>query len=69
MKNGIGAYCLAAVFVLFCAMSLTAQTLTRMPYLQAGKQDSITIRWRTNVATDSKVTWGTSFVATPGTYA
>ncbi|HNK28711.1 MAG TPA: metallophosphoesterase family protein, partial [Ferruginibacter sp.] len=69
MKNGIGAYCLAAVFVLFCAMSLTAQTLTRMPYLQAGKQDSITIRWRTNVASDSKVTWGTSFVATPGTYA
>ena len=43
--------------------SLTA-TLTRGPYLQAGKGDSITIRWRTNVLANSRVTWGTSF----GTY-
>jgi predicted MPP superfamily phosphohydrolase len=41
-----------------------AQTLTRGPYLQAGKQDSITIRWRSSIATNSKVTWGTVF----GTY-
>ncbi len=38
--------------------------LTRGPYLQMGNQTAITIRWRTDVATDSKVTWGTSF----GTY-
>jgi len=43
---------------------LHAQTLTRGPYLQSGKQDSITIRWRTSSATNSKVTWGTTF----GTY-
>ena len=47
---------------------LQAQTLTRGPYLQIGKQDSITIRWRTNVASNSNVTWGTSYVASPGTY-
>lgn len=46
-----------------------AQTLTRGPYLQVGKQDSITIRWRTNVASNSYVTWGTSYVAAPGTYS
>ena len=38
--------------------------LTRGPYLQVGKQDSITIRWRTDIACDSKITWGTVF----GTY-
>jgi 3',5'-cyclic AMP phosphodiesterase CpdA len=42
----------------------TNAALTRGPYLQTGKQDSITIRWRTDVATDSKITWGTVF----GTY-
>jgi predicted MPP superfamily phosphohydrolase len=48
---------------------LYAQTLTRGPYLQVGKQDSITIRWRTSTATNSKVTWGTSYIVSPGTYA
>jgi predicted MPP superfamily phosphohydrolase len=48
---------------------LHAQTLTRGPYLQVGKQDSITIRWRTSAATNSKVTWGTSYIVSPGTYA
>jgi hypothetical protein len=48
---------------------LHAQTLTRGPYLQVGKQDSITIRWRTSSATNSKVTWGTAYIVSPGTYA
>ncbi len=70
MKNSAGKYYLAAVitFFVFYNGSMYGQSLTRMPYLQSGKQDSITIRWRTNVATNSKVTWGTSYVATPGTY-
>ena len=38
--------------------------LTRGPYLQSGKQDSITIRWRTDIPCDTKITWGTVF----GTY-
>ena len=39
-------------------------TITRGPYLQMGNQTSITIRWRTDVNTDTKVTCGTAF----GTY-
>jgi hypothetical protein len=58
----------SVVFLLISLLTgssvLHAQTLTRGPYLQSGKQDSITIRWRTSSATNSKVTWGTSF----GTY-
>lgn len=46
------------------ANGLTNAVLTRGPYLQVGNQTAITIRWRTDVATDSRVTWGTSF----GTY-
>lgn len=38
--------------------------LTRGPYLQMGNQNSITLRWRTDVATNSRVTYGTAF----GTY-
>jgi acid phosphatase type 7 len=45
-------------------VALTTATLTRGPYLQAGKQDSLTIRWRTDVPTDTKVSWGT----VPGVY-
>ncbi|MBS1510108.1 MAG: metallophosphoesterase [Bacteroidetes bacterium] len=58
-----------AIFIAFLANNTHAQTLTRGPYLQVGKQDSITIRWRTSTATDSKVTWGSSYIATPGTYS
>jgi hypothetical protein len=54
---------------LFFDMELTGlssmiSSLTRGPYLQVGKEDSITIRWRTSIPTDSKVTWGFNF----GTY-
>ena len=38
-----------------------AATLTRGPYLQMGNQTGITIRWKTNTATNSRVTWGTTF--------
>lgn len=40
-----------------------SQTLVKGPYLQIGTQNSIIIRWETNIATDSKVTYGTSSVA------
>lgn len=54
---------------LFFDMELTGlssmiSSLTRGPYLQVGKEDSITIRWRTSIPTDSKVTWGFNY----GTY-
>lgn len=38
--------------------------LTRGPYLQVGTQTSIIIRWRTDIAENSRVQWGTIF----GTY-
>jgi hypothetical protein len=56
------------IFVLSAGV-VKSQILTRGPYLQSGKQDSITIRWRSSTATNSKVTWGTSFIASPGVYA
>jgi acid phosphatase type 7 len=42
----------------------TSATLTRGPYLQMGNQNAVTLRWRTNTATDSKIEAGTTF----GTY-
>ena len=38
--------------------------LTRGPYLQMGNQTAVTLRWRTDIATDSKIEVGTAF----GTY-
>lgn len=57
---------------LFFDMQLTAlgsitAALTRGPYLQMGTQTGVTIRWRTDVATDSRVTWGTVFGNYPNT--
>jgi len=42
-------------------------TLTRGPYLQVGNQTSIVLRWRTDVPTNSRVTWGTTFGTYPNT--
>ncbi len=56
------------LFSLFTNENAQAQTLTRGPYLQVGKQDSITIRWRTSTATNSKVTWGPAYIVGPGVY-
>ena len=44
----------------FLDNSLFAQTLTRGPYLQMGNQTAISIRWRTDVPTNSRVRFGTS---------
>jgi predicted MPP superfamily phosphohydrolase len=54
---------------LFFDMELTglatlSGTLIRGPYLQMGNQTGVTIRWKTDIATNSRVTWGTAF----GTY-
>src|SRR4051812_3721480 len=35
-----------------------AATVTRGPYLQMGTANSIVVRWRTDVATDSRVRYG-----------
>lgn len=41
--------------------------LTRGPYLQVGTQTSIIIRWRTDIAENSRVKWGTAFGTYPNT--
>ncbi len=41
--------------------NLLPSVLTRGPYLQVGTQTSIIIRWRTDIAENSRVTWGTVF--------
>ena len=42
------------------ALHCTAQSVTRGPYLQLPTQTSMKVRWRTDVATPSRVYWGTS---------
>ncbi|OQP59556.1 hypothetical protein A3860_37215 [Niastella vici] len=42
----------------------TTASLTRGPYLQMGNQTAVTLRWRTNTATNSRIEVGTVF----GTY-
>lgn len=42
----------------------TSALLTRGPYLQMGNQTAVTLRWRTSIATDSKIEVGTAY----GTY-
>ncbi len=61
--------CRAAGFLVwlgfFTAISgyLSAQMLTRGPYLQMGSHTNITICWRTDVATDSRVRFGTNLAS------
>jgi 3',5'-cyclic AMP phosphodiesterase CpdA len=45
-------------------VGINTLSVTRGPFLQIGSQTGITIRWKTDVATNSRVTYGTSF----GTY-
>jgi predicted MPP superfamily phosphohydrolase len=57
---------------LFFDMELTGLSpltgaLTRGPYLQMGSQTGVTLRWRTDLATNSRVTWGTTFGTYPNT--
>ena len=48
--------CLAASLTLVATAA--AQTVVRGPYLQLGTDSEITVRWRTDVATDSAVSFG-----------
>jgi len=57
--------------VLLAAAPAWAQTVTRGPYLQQGTSNTVTVRWRTGTATDSRVRYGnapgslTSFADNP----
>jgi acid phosphatase type 7 len=49
-----------ALLVLLSSSLAFAATVVRGPYLQSASSDSITVRWRTDTATDSRVQYGTS---------
>ncbi|GAB3940046.1 hypothetical protein GCM10028805_01220 [Spirosoma harenae] len=51
---------LAWIWLGLISLSVSAQTITRGPYLQLGTQTAVTIRWRTDFPTFGKVTYGLS---------
>ncbi|MBI3858164.1 MAG: fibronectin type III domain-containing protein, partial [Planctomycetes bacterium] len=60
----LGASCLAVALILTAwAAPASAQTVTRGPYLQQGTNSQIIVRWRTDVATNSRVRYGTTLVS------
>jgi hypothetical protein len=50
----------SVVFVVIALGTDAAAQVTRAPYLQSGSDTSITIRWRTSTATNSRVRYGAS---------
>ncbi|HVE41897.1 MAG TPA: metallophosphoesterase [Planctomycetota bacterium] len=55
---------LPAILALLAAASpALAQTVTRGPYLQQGSNSQVIIRWRTDVAGNSRVRYGTTLVS------
>lgn len=50
-------------FELIGVTSIPPASLVKGPYLQIGTQNSMILRWETNIATDTKVAYGTSSVA------
>jgi hypothetical protein len=55
----LGAFFTIAYLLLGAGLA-DAQTITRGPYLQLGTSNSIVVRWRTSIATDSRVQYGSS---------
>lgn len=53
---------LGSLVLKFAGPDAQAQVLTRGPYLQSGTESSIVVRWRTDLPTDSRVSFG----AAPG---
>jgi hypothetical protein len=64
MPQNFKATLLLTVVIILNSQHAQLQNVIRGPYLQMGGQNSITIRWRTDVASNSRVEIGTSF----GTY-
>jgi acid phosphatase type 7 len=60
----IFSYTFIAILLLALQQTADAQSIVRGPYLQAGSKTEVTIRWRTDIATTSKVEIGN----TSGTY-
>ena len=54
----------AAAFLMAWALPAEAQTVVRGPYLQRGSHNTVVVRWRTDVATNSRVRYSTSLTGT-----
>jgi hypothetical protein len=50
----------SALFLTAAANSAFGQAVVRGPYLQSGTPSSIVLRWRTDIASDSRVRYGTA---------
>lgn len=48
------------VHIIFLSCFLEAQTIVKGPYLQIGTPTSVVLRWETNIATNTRVEYGTS---------
>ena len=48
------------LFFLLASINICAQSVIRGPYLQTGTPTSIIVKWRTDVATSSRVWYGTN---------
>jgi len=57
IRNAVG---IALLVLLLTAPEAQAATLTRGPYLQLGTATSIVVRWRTDTATNSRVSYGSA---------
>jgi hypothetical protein len=58
--SGLSAWSSSGIFTTLASTSSSTVTVTRGPYLQQASTNSIFIRWRTNIATNSTVRFGTS---------
>jgi acid phosphatase type 7 len=58
-KPWLGASLLCAALAL-TALTASAQTVVRGPYLQLSTENSMVVKWRTDIATDSVVRFGTA---------
>ena len=54
---------LTLLFIITIQLKSFSQTLIKGPYLQIGTPTSMVVRWETNIATDTKVAYGTSSTA------
>jgi PKD repeat protein len=54
---------LLTILLFSIIFQLSSQTIVKGPYMQIGTQNSMIVRWETNIATNSQVAYGTSSVA------
>jgi phosphodiesterase/alkaline phosphatase D-like protein len=67
MKKVFNLTLVGLLLLLSEAFSQSAVSIVRGPYLQIGTSTSIILKWKTNIATDSKVRYGTSAQNLSGT--